>query len=263
MRHNLALNHVEEIFEAPQCNLTIVSKKIEAANQPLFTKKRPRRRSKQKFNIDVESFLALTSCHVYWKDLDGTILGCNELQATNYGAKKSIDLLGKTDFDMQSKNIADTIIRNDQEVMRTGCKTILETVKLFNGQMQVFLSHKMPLCDLDGNVIGVFGQSFLLDQQNSFTENRGFFVNKLISSIVEFENGRLNVDGITLAKRETECLYYLVRGMSAKQIANQLTLSYRTVEYYLEQLKNKLNCYSRSDLIEKAIMAGFANFTNK
>lgn len=52
-----------------------------------------------------------------------------------------------------------------------------------------------------------------------------------------------------LSIRQSECLYYLVRGMSAKQIAKILNLSHRTVEDYIESLKNKLNCDAKSELI--------------
>jgi DNA-binding CsgD family transcriptional regulator len=56
-----------------------------------------------------------------------------------------------------------------------------------------------------------------------------------------------------LAPREVECLLYLLRGHTAKQTARQLQLSYRTVEFYIANVKDKLHCRTRSKLIEKML----------
>jgi DNA-binding CsgD family transcriptional regulator len=50
-----------------------------------------------------------------------------------------------------------------------------------------------------------------------------------------------------------DCLYHLVKGKTMKQIAAALSLSPKTIEHYLDIIKRKLNCYSRSELIEKAL----------
>ena len=56
-----------------------------------------------------------------------------------------------------------------------------------------------------------------------------------------------------LTKRETEVIRYLVMGYTAKKTAKQLSLSYRTVESYIESIKGKFHCYKKSDIIEMAI----------
>ncbi len=55
-----------------------------------------------------------------------------------------------------------------------------------------------------------------------------------------------------LTDRQADCLYYLMNGMSIKQIAKRLILSPRTVEHYLEAVKIKMGCKSRVELFEKA-----------
>ena len=55
-----------------------------------------------------------------------------------------------------------------------------------------------------------------------------------------------------LTKRQADCLHYLMKGMSIKQIAKSLSLSPRTVEHYLEAVKTKMDCESRVELFEKA-----------
>jgi DNA-binding CsgD family transcriptional regulator len=56
-----------------------------------------------------------------------------------------------------------------------------------------------------------------------------------------------------LSDRQLDCLYYLVKGMTIKEIAKEMSLSPRTVEHYLEAIKIKLNSHSRVDLFEKAM----------
>jgi len=55
---------------------------------------------------------------------------------------------------------------------------------------------------------------------------------------------------IDISKREIECLFYLMKGKSARETGTLLNLSQRTVEYYLNCLKEKLHCTRKSELIE-------------
>lgn len=52
-----------------------------------------------------------------------------------------------------------------------------------------------------------------------------------------------------LTLREAQCLYYSSHGHSAKQIAKELNLSYRTIEAYLENIKIKLKCRNKLHLL--------------
>lgn len=51
-----------------------------------------------------------------------------------------------------------------------------------------------------------------------------------------------------LSKREKECLVLLKQGFNYRGIGSQLKLSPRTVEHYLESVRNKLGIESRSEL---------------
>jgi DNA-binding NarL/FixJ family response regulator len=65
-----------------------------------------------------------------------------------------------------------------------------------------------------------------------------------------------------LSKRELDCLTLLARGHTAKMSAKQLGLSFRTVESYIENIKCKLNVYSKAELCAKAMEFGLlANST--
>jgi PAS domain S-box-containing protein len=63
--------------------------------------------------------------------------------------------------------------------------------------------------------------------------------------------------GTYLTKREAQCLLCLAGGNSAKETGKMLDISPRTVEYFLNRLKIRFNCASRSQLISKAIECRF------
>ena len=56
---------------------------------------------------------------------------------------------------------------------------------------------------------------------------------------------------LKLTKRQQQCAFLVMKGMTAKVIARELALSFRTVETYLQDLKAKLNCKNKTELILK------------
>lgn len=60
-----------------------------------------------------------------------------------------------------------------------------------------------------------------------------------------------------LSKRECECIRYMMRGMTTKQIASVICLSPRTVEGYIANVKNKLDCKNRYEIISKVLGDSF------
>ena|SRR3990167_5952894 len=64
-----------------------------------------------------------------------------------------------------------------------------------------------------------------------------------------------HASGLTaqLTPRETECLFYLSSGQSAKRIARTLAIAPRTVDVHIENIKRKLACRTRIELISKLI----------
>jgi DNA-binding CsgD family transcriptional regulator len=56
---------------------------------------------------------------------------------------------------------------------------------------------------------------------------------------------------VVFSKREYHCIQYLLKGYSAKSIAEKLDISSRTVEYHLDKLRHRMGCYNKSHLIDK------------
>lgn len=55
-----------------------------------------------------------------------------------------------------------------------------------------------------------------------------------------------------LSQQERQCLKSLLLGKTAKETALDLHLSHRTVEYYFENIKTKLHCFSKKELFSFA-----------
>ena len=67
-------------------------------------------------------------------------------------------------------------------------------------------------------------------------------------------------DVTKLTPRELECLRYLYEGYSAREIGKHLYISPRTVEKHIESVKNKLSCFTKSDIAYQAHMLHLAGF---
>ncbi|HVV69091.1 MAG TPA: PAS domain-containing sensor histidine kinase [Gammaproteobacteria bacterium] len=107
----------------------------------------------------LENIISLLPGHVYWKDRNGILLGCNNEQAKDIGLKSRHEVVGLTAYDTLPKELADAITQADNEIMTTGIsKTVHEVLTLPDGKKSVWLSQKVPL--YEGNeVIGLLGIS--------------------------------------------------------------------------------------------------------
>lgn len=56
---------------------------------------------------------------------------------------------------------------------------------------------------------------------------------------------------IKLSHRESECAQLLLQGLKYKEIAKELKVSPRTIECYIDNLKSKLQCQNKAEIIIK------------
>ena len=54
---------------------------------------------------------------------------------------------------------------------------------------------------------------------------------------------------IYLTQREAECVIYLLKGCTIKKVAEKLGLSACTIEFYINNIKAKLKCRTRIELL--------------
>jgi DNA-binding NarL/FixJ family response regulator len=65
--------------------------------------------------------------------------------------------------------------------------------------------------------------------------------------------------GIHFSQREADCMLQMWRGKSIDGIAKHTHLSPRTVEYYVKNIKKKVGCRTKFELIELVIDSEFLN----
>lgn len=97
---------------------------------------------------------------IYWKDIDGVYLGCNAYAAEMISFSKPENIIGKTDYDLFDKVIADSYRKHDLQVIeQQGELTIEEWAKSTDGEDIVQLSCKKPLYSRSGEIIGIIGNT--------------------------------------------------------------------------------------------------------
>jgi DNA-binding CsgD family transcriptional regulator len=88
------------------------------------------------------------------------------------------------------------------------------------------------------------------ENKNHDLQNKERFEQQIELDYLKIHNDGLN---ISLTKRETQCVIELIQGSSNKMIGKKLNLSQRTVDSYMENIKIKLNCNVKSQIIKKVM----------
>jgi PAS domain S-box-containing protein len=102
----------------------------------------------------------------YIKDKNGIYLMCNKELIRDCGFSSPRDLVGKTDYDLPSKEQADLLRKVDIQVMESGQPLILEEPGThMDGTPAVYRTRKIPIKDDNGNIMGIFGLSDDITQE--------------------------------------------------------------------------------------------------
>ncbi|MBD2774667.1 PAS domain S-box protein [Iningainema tapete] len=96
---------------------------------------------------------------IFWKDTSSVYLGCNRNFARIAGLKSPEDIVGKSDYDLVSKEQADFYHEFDALVMEADKpQHHVVTPHLRKDGKQIWLeTNKVPFHDAEGNVVGVLG----------------------------------------------------------------------------------------------------------
>lgn len=198
------------------------------------------------------------------KDLDCAYAEVNAATAAVFGYAKAENMLGVKDDNVPCKiaEFAPVFQAEDKKVIKyKQIKQFLELMYCADNQWRLFLVTKQPwiehhqiqgttaLC-LDATEIYHKFIPFILNNSENAL-NRG----KLGLKSAPLTNNHYGND--QLSEQQSKVLFYLLRGKTAKAIADILHISRRTVETHLDQIKIKFNCHKKSELIEKAVHLGF------
>ncbi len=192
-------------------------------------------------------------------------LAANDALAKLVGFQRGEDLIGTTDYDVKSKSVelSDIFIAQDKEVLKGHTLKTLDICEYHDGKTHMVLTTKSPLRSSSGDIIGVSSSGAIINQADLtvlFTKLNKF---SSIQNPILPQNSFL-LDGIkdeySLTQREREVLFYLCRGQTSKMIARHLALSPRTIEDYIDKLKIKMGCQTKSELQDFAVNKGFLHY---
>ena len=107
----------------------------------------------------LRTLIDLVPGYIYVKDRASRFLLANKAVAYVMGANDPEDLIGKTDFDFYSESDAEHFRDDERQVIEEE-KPLVDREESFysqDGQLGWILTNKVPLRNLDGEVIGVVG----------------------------------------------------------------------------------------------------------
>ena len=188
--------------------------------------------SKLAFQLDRYLYDAPGS--IFIKGVDGRYLYANKTCQDRIAGAATI--IGSTDYELPWYEFAERVQAFDQMVLESDTmQRCTEPGMYYGGNIALFAKEKKPYY-LDGQLVGIFGISVPC----GFTENE--FNN------CNFINAKTN-DMLTLTKKQKECLQYLIQGKTARETAEALNISVRTVEGHILGMRNTNNIGSLREFI--------------
>ncbi|GEP42684.1 AraC family transcriptional regulator [Brevifollis gellanilyticus] len=113
------------------------------------------------------------------------------------GFKNENELVGKEDFDLFPRRLAESFRRDDEEILRTG-EPKLNIVELFfnpQGIPDWFITNKMPLRDKKGKLVGVMGSTQSYGQAMTIV-HASQHIEKALAYIRDHFRTRLSVEDL-------------------------------------------------------------------
>lgn len=121
--------------------------------------------------ILLESLLNSIPEIIFWKNLDGVYLGSNRENATFLG-KRIEDIIGQTDYDLMSKDVADACRKSDLIMLQKGVPMHSEEWVVYpDGRTALLDILKAPLSAPDGTTIGLLGISRDITERKAMLES--------------------------------------------------------------------------------------------
>lgn len=105
-------------------------------------------------NVNLKEIFEQLPGYIYWKDKNGVFLGCNNAFSELIGLNIET-VQEKTEYNLFTVKEAAQLWQTDYEVIQTGQPKILEEERTINGDSKTFFTHKNPLRNSNGDIIGI------------------------------------------------------------------------------------------------------------
>ena len=149
----------------------------------------------------------------------------------------------------------DALVKSSKKMIR-----VLNTIQMADGLWKVLQIDKQPILNAAGEIEAIIfhlidqSANHMLDLALSVAKETS--VNKVLPHGILINLGSL-LKKVDLKPKESECLFYLSRGFSYKEIAKAQGITYRTVVDHIERLKLKFDALTSAELVRKALASGY------
>lgn len=205
-------------------------------------------------NLILGNFMKLPM-NIFFNNKQIAYTFANDVTTENCGYNSVKDMLGKSPLDYYKRDFAVPIVLQHNKVLSNNQMMFVEqdTMTIKDELLVHYLTVLFPWYNQDNEIVGTFGCGILLGTHSLSESLFSLFSLGLLNSQNLATNTQFtNIPNhIHFSKREKECINLLLAGKKTSEMADMLSLSKRTVEYYIENIKCKLNVTSKTDLILK------------
>ncbi|WP_342220414.1 helix-turn-helix transcriptional regulator [Rickettsiella endosymbiont of Miltochrista miniata] len=198
----------------------------------------------------LEKVLTDLSLYIFAKDNNLKYLFCNENLAEAAGLDSPSQIIGKTDYDIFWKKHADFYRRGDAKAITGETRVNIPEIQTQPKGIANILVTKTQLMDNNENCVGVIG---------SYVDITGYLLTKKEGNF-DLEKQRFYLGepfcNEYLTRRELEVFRCILYGYTLKKIASLLKISLLTARWYVHNLKIKLQCHSKAEIMSVAIKHG-------
>jgi CheY-like chemotaxis protein len=167
--------------------------------------------------LDLEQLITTMPGAAYWIDRNNVYQACNDLQALVFGLKSKHDIVGKKNSDLNNRT--PEIYDNQHLTVMKNQKTQIfeEMITLTDGSYAMVLSHKIPLFDTTGQVIGLMGMWFDPVIQNDIQQTIRVYDTAITHEIqvLVVEDQRFAADVTKIILNELHCEVQIASSASA------------------------------------------------
>jgi len=193
-----------------------------------------------------------------YKNEHGVFQYLNQAYADLAGVRGNrLDFIGSTAYDLPCGMAAAAATFEEQDALVMRSQRIVRNLDIHPYAGGVWGAHvgcKQPVFDASRQVVGTIWQG---------TDITDAYTTAIATQLAKFsgtQNSYLlseQAAAVSLTPRESEVLFLVLHGKTAKLTAAALGLSYRTVQQYIDTLKFKFRVRNKIELIDKAIAQGY------
>lgn len=191
--------------------------------------------------------------YIFAKDRQGRYVYANDAIALAAGLVSKEQIVGKTDYDL--------IWRQQADFYRYGDAQALSGKPLINTpEVQIQVTGIKSITTSKNRLVQPSTKTELI--VGSYIEHTGRVLVRS-GGTVDPLTKRVHLGdqfgNETLSFKEARVYFYVLLGMSATQISEEIKISKPTVQFHIENLKKKLQCTSKGGLIAIGVLSGLTH----